>query len=303
MKITTSLLFDLLTSNFKSRGLKKSTIARKLQELRRFLEYIKENNLDLRSITPNDIEDYILSLNLLASSTQRAANALVSDLYKVLIRSELTLTNPSLKTDILIREKSGIKKVFTEDEMISFLDSIETKTGFGVRDRAIFELMYLTGMRIGEVQNLDLDDIDFSLKEITIRQGKGDKDRIVPLGSVSEEYINQWIIRGRKGVKTSQRALFVNSLNERLLVGRIRAIFDQYIKLSGLDNKGFTPHSIRHSCATHLLENGADIRYVQELLGHESIETTAGYTKNMIKNLKKLHKTYHPRENELYPEQ
>jgi len=302
MNITTSLLFELLISNFKSRGLKKTTIARKLQELRRFLEYIKEKNIDLRDITSEDVEDYILSLKNFASSTQRAANALVSDLYKVLMRSELILTNPILKTDIFIKEKSGIKKVFTEDEMVSFLDSIGTKTGFGVRDRAIFEVMYVTGMRIGEVQNLDLDDIDFSLKEITIRQGKGDKDRIVPLGSVAEEYINQWIKRGRKGVKTSQKALFINSSNNRLMVGRIRAIFDHYIKLSGLEGKDFTPHSIRHSCATHLLQNGADIRYVQELLGHESIDTTAGYTKSMIKSLKKLHKTYHPRENELYPE-
>lgn len=186
--------------------------------------------------------------------------------------------------------------------MASFLDSIVTKTGFGARDRAIFELMYVTGIRIGEVQNLNIDDIDFSLKEITIREGKGDKDRIVPLGSVAEDYINLWIKRGRKGVKASQRALFINSLEGRLKVGRIRAIFDKYLQLNNLENKGFTPHSIRHSCAIHLLQNGADIRYVQELLGHESIETTAGYTKSMIKSLKKLHKTYHPRENELYPD-
>jgi len=162
--------------------------------------------------------------------------------------------------------------------------------------------MYVTAIRIGEVQNLDIDDIDFSLKEITIRLGKGDKDRIVPLGSVAEDYINQWIFRGRKGVKTHQRALFINRNNERLKASRIRHLFNHYLKLSDLDNRGFTPHSIRHSCATHLLQNGADIRYVQELLGHESIETTVGYTKDMIKSLKKLHKTYHPRENELYPE-
>jgi integrase/recombinase XerD len=272
MEITTSLLFDLLNNHFKSRGLKASSIARKLQELKRFLRYLEENNLELRDLSSNDIEDYIQTLNSLSSSTQRASNALVSDLYKVLDRSGLILLNPSLKTDISIKEKSGIKKVFTEDQMESFLESIETKTGFGVRDRAMFELMYVTGMRIGEVQNLNLDDIDFGLKEITIREGKGDKDRIVPLGVLAEEYINQWIKKGRKGVKTSQRALFINSLNNRLMVGRIRAIFDKYLRLNNLDNKGFTPHSIRHSCATHLLQNGADIRYVQELLGHESIE-------------------------------
>ncbi len=302
MKITTSLLYDLLSSYFRSIGLKDNTVARKFQELRRFLEYVESNDFDLRSLNSTDIEDYILSLKKYASSTQRAANALVSDVYKVLARSNLILSNPVLKTDIVIREKSGVKTVFTEEEISSFLDSIETKTGFGVRDRAVFELMYITGIRIGEVQNLDIDDIDFSLKEITIRLGKGDKDRIVPLGTVAEDYINQWIFRGRKGVKTNQRALFVNRNNERLKASRIRHLFNHYLKLSDLDNRGFTPHSIRHSCATHLLQNGADIRYVQELLGHESIETTAGYTKDVIKSLKKLHKTYHPRENELYPE-
>lgn len=302
MKITTALLFDLLTSFFKSKGLKQTSISRKLQELKRFLNYIKRNNLDLRNMSSTDIEDYILSINNLATSTQRASNSLVSDLYKLLHRNNLILSNPILKTDIVIREKSGVKKVFTEEEIVSFLDSIETKTGFGLRDRAMFELMYVTGMRIGEIENLDIDDIDYSLKEILIREGKGDKDRIVPLGSVAEEYINRWLKKGRKGVPVSEKALFVNSSNSRLKIGRIRAIFNNYLKLSGLDGQGFSPHSIRHSCATHLLQNGAEIRYVQELLGHESIETTADYTKDMIKSIKKIHKTYHPRENELYPE-
>ena len=148
MKITTALLFDLLTSFFKSKGLKQTSINRKLQELKRFLNYIKDNNLDLRNMTSTDIEDYILSINNLATSTQRASNSLVTDLYKLLHRYNLILFNPILKTDIVIREKSGVKKVFTEEEIVSFLDSIETKTGFGLRDRAMFELMYVTGMRI-----------------------------------------------------------------------------------------------------------------------------------------------------------
>lgn len=301
MILTNSLIFELVTNYLKSRGLKKSTITRKLVELRRLLAYIKDKSMDIRDFTPKDIEEYIISINS-SYSTKSTAMSLVRDVFNTLMFNQLILTNPINKTDIAISDKAGVKKVFTEDEVLDFLDSIETVTAFGIRDRAMFELMYVTGMRVGEVSNLNIDDIDFSLKEVFIQNGKGDKDRIVPLGSIAEEYITLWIKRGRKGVKVTDKALFLSSRNQRLKADRISGIFRKYLEKCNLDGRGFTPHSLRHSCATHLLQNGADIRYVQELLGHDSIQTTVGYTKDIVKGLKKLHKTYHPRENELYPE-
>lgn len=302
MKLTNSVIFELVTTYLKSRGLKKTTITRKLVELRRLLSYIKDKGMDLRDFTPMDIEEYILSITS-SYSTKTTAMSLVRDVFNTLMFNQLILTNPVNKTDIAITDKAGVKKVFTEEEVLDFLDSIETITTFGLRDRAIFELMYVTGMRVGEIESLNIDDIDFSLKEVFIRKGKGDKDRIVPLGSVAEEYITLWIRKGRKGIKVTDKALFLSSRNERLKSDRIRGIFRKYLESSNISDKGFTPHSLRHSCATHLLQNGADIRYVQELLGHDSIQTTVGYTKDIVKGLKKLHKTYHPRENELYPEE
>lgn len=302
MKITFALVYDILSKQFKSRDLKPNTIERKLLELRRFLRYCDTNNIDLREMSSYQIDLYMLSLNDFSSGTKGTAKALVKDLFRALYSNNLIFTNPFLKTDIVVKDDNNIKSIFTEYEILEFLESIETITIFGIRDRAVFELMYFTGIRIREVQRLNLEDIDFSLKEIYIRESKGDKDRIVPLGSVSEEYINLWIKKRKKLVKPSEKALFINGNNCRFRTVQIREAFRRYIKLSDLEGNGLTPHSLRHTCATHLLENGADIRFVQELLGHESIQTTVGYTKNIVKSIKKLHKTYHPRENELYPE-
>ena len=301
MILDRTILFELVTYYLRSRGLKESTIRRKLLELRRFIDYLELRNLDIRDIEAKDIEEYILSI-VTSNSTKITAIALIRDLFDTLYNNQLILVNPINKMDMVIRDKAGVKKVFTENQVFKLLDSIETITAFGIRDRAIFELMYIAGLRIGEIINLNIDDIDFSLKEVFIRDGKNSKDRVVPLGSIAEEYIHLWLKKGRKGVDVSQKSLFLNFSYQKLKTDMIRRSFKKYLELADLNDNGFTPHSLRHSCATHLLQNGADIRYVQELLGHDSIQTTVGYTKDIVKGLKKLHKTYHPRENDLYPD-
>lgn len=302
MKLTREVLFELVTIYLRSRGLKSNTIRRKLLELRKFIDYMKDKKIEIRDIEAKDIEEYILSI-VSSNSSRITAKALIRDLFDTLYNNQLILINPLNKMDLVIRDKAGVKKVFTEAEVLKVLDSIETITAFGIRDRAIFELMYIAGLRIGEVINLNIDDIDFSLKEVFIRDGKNSKDRVVPLGSIAEEYIHLWLRKGRKGVDINQKSLFLNFSYQKLSADMVRRRFKKYLELSKLGGQGFTPHSLRHSCATHLLQNGADIRYVQELLGHDSIQTTVGYTKDIVKGLKKLHKTYHPRENELYPDE
>ena len=289
------------------RGLQPQSISRKMLELKRFDTYLERNGItDVREITAGQIEAFFLELSNqgLSSSTCSAARSVVSDSMYYLFTRDVILVNPFERTEIRITEKAGIKVILPVETMCFFLDSIETRTGYGLRDRCIFELMYSTGMRIGEVTRLDVNHIDMSQDEIFIEESKGNKDRIVPLGSVCKILVRRWIEKARSWFlfHGDRDFLFPGRKGRRISESLIRSRLQHYVKQTGLTIEGVTPHSFRHSCANHLLENGADIRYVQELLGHESLETTAHYTSEAVKGIKKIHKTYHPRENELYEE-
>jgi site-specific recombinase XerD len=291
-----------------SRGLSVQTAARKTTELKRFFRHLGVHGIsDLREIAAAQIEAYLLALKQegFSSSTLAIAHSMLVDLFFALFRFGKILSNPMDSVQFDMREKAGIKAVFSQEEMRRLLDSIATHTGFGVRDRAIFELMYVTGMRLGEVVRLDLADVDFSQDQVLIRRGKGGKDRMVPLGRVAKEYLSSWAhkARGWFNASETESALFLNQDGRRIPASTVRARLEKYMKACGILRPGLSPHSIRHSCATHLLENGADIRYVQELLGHRSIETTADYTRQVAQGLKKMHRMHHPRETELYPEE
>ena len=298
----------LFIEHSRSRGLCEETITRKLTELGRFYQYLEKiGKTDLRDLTHTDIEKYFLYLmdHDYSKTTQQTSKSMVSDLYLSLFKNNMVLTNPVEWTDIIIREKSGVRVVLSEEEVETFLGVIETHTGYGLRDRTLFELLYITGMRVSEAHNLNVEDINFNLSETFIRKGKGRKERIVPFGKVCRQYLSVWIKRARKWFvkKNEKGALFVNRQGRRIRVSTMRYNFKKYLRLAGIEKQGASPHSLRHSCATHLLQNGADIRYVQELLGHESLETTVLYTREVVKGLKKMHKTCHPRENELYVEE
>jgi site-specific recombinase XerD len=179
---------------------------------------------------------------------------------------------------------------------------IETPPGhtiFGIRDRAILELLYGTGMRVGELVNLNIHDID--LYEKTVRVfGKGSKERILPLGNPSIKAIQEYITRRnlfKKNMAINRNdlnALLLNRFGGRLSTRSIRRIIIKYMKMAGL-NKKISPHVLRHSFATHLLGGGADLRSVQELLGHESLSTTQIYTHITKERLKIIYKKSHPR--------
>jgi integrase/recombinase XerD len=185
----------------------------------------------------------------------------------------------------------------TREEVNKFLESIDETATVGLRDKTIFELMYSSGLRAGEVKKIKVDEIDNKNGLLFIRQGKWYKDRIVPVTDVALYYIKKYI----KAAGTKRGYIFKGKYGH-ISSAYINQLFHKWLKKTGITRKGLSCHSLRHSIATHLLENGVDIRYVQELLGHESIQTTVLYTYSLFESLKKIYKTYHPRENEYYRE-
>jgi len=265
-------------------------------------------------ITPRDIADFVEHLKTAESRRRRpmkphTMRKRVSDLrgfFRFLYRNEAILQNPMEDLSFDFADKGSLKGVFTCDEMNAFLDAIETAEPQGMRNRAIFELMYSSGLRIGEVINIKLADIDLSERVLTVREGKGGKDRYVPFSEAAAIFLRAYIDRERKRFmrRVSREAgdwLFLSHMG-RLKGDAVRKCFKETLERIGLKRENLTPHSIRHSTATHLLEAGADVRYVQELLGHEDIETTVKYTHLMMDNLKKAYKSSHPRENKYFEE-
>lgn len=301
---TLSEVKTLLEDYLKGRGLSEHTVRRRLVEFTRFEKWCAKNHLtDYRETQSKDIEAYFLYLREkpYSRTTMEASRSMLKELFLVLKDTGRILENPMKRTEVYIREKNGVKELLDEQEVKQFLEAISPKLGEGLRDRALFELLYVTAMRIGEVYQLNVEDIDFSSDEVLIRAGKNRKERVVPLGRVAKEYLTQWVQTARSWflTGTDESALFLSRRGVRLPQSTIRGRMKLYLKKADIYRPGITVHSLRHSAASHMLGHGADVRYVQELLGHESIETTVLYTHQVIEQLKKTHRMYHPRENEL----
>ena len=286
---------------------REGTIRTKLAYLEHFEEYLAHEGIeDLREVGPREIERFIewerqatsaRTGRAYSSGTLLGAWSSVKLLYRALVQAELVLRNPTREVRLRLKDKGRPRRVFTEEEIGRFLDGIDVHRSLGLRDRAIFELMYATGMRGGEVGKLDRADIDLEARILIVREAKWSKDRVVPIGEVAHTFLSRYLAeRGERAGPAfrGQRG----RLSRSGIVKRFRI----HLMQAGLEGLGLTVHSIRHAAATHLLAHGADLRYVQELLGHESIETTVGYTREQVENLKRIYRRYHPRENGLYRE-
>jgi integrase/recombinase XerD len=194
------------------------------------------------------------------------------------------------------------RRELTEAEMQRFLDELDTTTAQGLRDRALFELVYAAGLRVSEVAGLKVSDVDFGRRIMRVR-GKGDKDRLVPISEVARDVLllylgdraqdpQAWIFKGTCGPRTGSHVRPA-SVSER---------FQTLLRRFGMDDPTISAHSVRHATATHLLDHGVSVRQVQELLGHASVETTARYTHVVTENLKRIYRRYHPREQAIYEE-
>lgn len=226
-----------------------------------------------------------------AASTIARRLASLRSFYRFQRRRGTMTSNP---TEALRNPKQPkrLPRLLRVDDVIRLLDSIATDTALGLRDRSMFETLYGGGLRVSELVGLNLDDLDLDEELIRVR-GKGRRERLCPIGRTSATWIAHWLkVRQPKSVEV--RAVFLNRYGERLTTRSVGRLLESYLVGLGLDPSA-SPHTLRHSFATHLLDRGADLRSVQELLGHRNLTTTQIYTHVTEERMLDVYKSAHPR--------
>lgn len=279
------------------KGLSENTVENYTRDIRRYTAFLKKQH------TPSVVQDRFMILNFLAELKKAglAANSvirIVSSLrkfYRFLWENQLVKLDPMQQIDSPKREQH-LPQVLSQSEVNRLLATPDTTTLLGIRDRTILEVMYATGLRVSELTHLKLTELHLSLGLIqTI--GKGDKERLIPIGDVAIKWIKRYLDDVRPTfIRVGQHPeeLFLNHYGRPFTRQGIWKNLKQIVREAGID-KDVTPHTLRHSFATHLLENGADLRVVQELLGHSDISTTQIYTHVSQKHLRQVYDRYHPR--------
>jgi len=279
------------------RNASENTVTAYRDDLESFLTFLTNDyftmpreQLELGRIDHLTVRAYLAHLarrKLSRSSIARHLSAMRS-WFKYLMREGVVEANPARTVATPKREKH-LPSVMQTSDIALLLEQPDTSTPLGTRDRAFLELLYGSGLRISELVGIDLDDIELRARLVKVR-GKGKKERIVPFGSKAEEAVRNWLeVR-----KTDDAALFVNYRGERITTRSVRRLFDRYVRGAAL-RKGISPHTMRHSFATHLLNAGADLRGIQELLGHASLSTTQKYTHLNDWQLIEVYRKAHPR--------
>jgi len=254
------------------------------------------------SVDINSIRAYLAKLNdkQYSKSTIARKLATLRSFYKFLLKRGSVSSNPVTAVRTPKQDKK-LPRFLEYEEVKRLLGTPPTDSWLGARDKAILEVLYSTGIRVSELVALNMDDVDF-LGEVVHVRGKGKKERIAPISSSALQVIQHYMEYRNKRAQSNQnfdpKVLFVNKHGRRLSTRSVRRKMDKYLKIAGLD-PAISPHTLRHSFATHMLNNGADLRSVQELLGHQSLSTTQIYTHLTTKKLKDVYDSAHPRENEM----
>ncbi|MFA5238171.1 MAG: tyrosine recombinase XerC [Phycisphaerae bacterium] len=255
----------------------------------------------LLTVDVNSVRAYLAFLNEKQYSKATIARKLATlrSFYKFLVKRNQLTSNPVMAVRTPKQEKK-LPRFLEYEDVKRLLDIPPMDNWLGARDRAIMETLYSTGVRVSELVALNMDDVDF-LGEVVHIRGKGKKERIVPIGTSALQVIQHYMeFRNKRAQSTpnfDSKVLFVNKHGRRLSARSVRRKMDKYLKLAGLDIS-ISPHTLRHSFATHMLNNGADLRSVQELLGHQSLSTTQVYTHLTTKKLKEVYEHAHPRSTE-----
>lgn len=281
------------------KGLSSNTVDSYKSDLSRFFKYCFEQNI--KEFTQMDkiiIEGFLSNLffEKISNATQARYISSLRSFFNYLVSQDIVETNPIEKIDSP-KIRRNLPDFLTIEEVFKILDSVQTENCSGIRDKAILEVLYASGLRVSELINLKQRDISFE-EGIARIWGKGSKERIVPIGKSALKWVSIYQRKCRniyiEDFKDTKDILFLNSRGNKFSRMGIWKIIRKYALLAGLGEK-VHPHIFRHSFATHLLQGGADVRIVQELLGHSDISTTQIYTHLTKEYLIEIHKTYHPR--------
>lgn len=279
------------------RGLAKNTLESYGRDLRQFQTYLQNGKFeDIKDSSRTTIVDYLNSLKSQgkAVSTISRNIAALKSFYQYLVKEKYLEHDPAEKLETPKLEKK-LPKILSIAEVEELLKQPNVRLSVGLRDKGMLELLYATGIRVSEIIALNISDVNLDMGYVKC-YGKGSKERIVPLGSIAVKSVHEYINKGRsKIVRTYEEpALFLNHHGNRLTRQGFWKIIKKYASQANIV-KEITPHTLRHSFATHLLENGADLRSVQEMLGHADISTTQIYTQVTKNPLKEVYDKTHPR--------
>lgn len=283
------------------RGRAPATLAAYRRDLGDLVRWLGGNEVALLDVSEADLDRYLHDAGEgdLAPSTRKRRAVAARSLFRFLSWDGVIDEDPSASLAVP-RVSSGLPKALSETEVTSLLDAVTGGDPLARRDRAMLEVLYGSGVRISELVGLSLGDLDLAERSMRVF-GKGSKERLVPLGRMSVGALTDWLdpdargsLRPKRPTRDDDEAVFLNQRGRRLSRQGAWGVVRRYGTLAGLDGR-LTPHVLRHSCATHLLDHGADIRVVQELLGHASVSTTQLYTKVTPDRLFGAYRAAHPR--------
>lgn len=281
------------------KGLAPNTQSAYRRDLDKFDAFARKRNLSVRSVSRDDLVDFLAALYRQKLESRTVARHLVTlrNFFRFAQTQEIITTDPAvnLESPKIRRNLPGYLRL---EEVEKLLEQPDAKTPTGVRDRAMLEVLYSTGIRVSELISLGVSDLDSKVGCVRCT-GKGDKERIVPVGRKALGVVEKYLKEGRpvlvrQAKAAASPALFVNRRGSALSRVGVWKILSAYGRKAGL-RVALTPHMLRHSFATHLLERGADLRSVQLMLGHADISTTQIYTHVVEERLKQIYKAHHPR--------
>lgn len=291
-KLLEEFLYDLNID----KGLSKNTLESYGRDLKQFFEYLSSSNISIYSVNKTSIIAYLMYLQKKGKATSSISRSLAAlrSFYQFLNNCRYIEKDPTINLESPKIEKK-LPQILSVEEVELLLSQPDTNDPKGNRDRCMLELLYATGIRVSELVALTIDDINLNMGFIKC-SGKGMKDRVIPVGSMALKALSEYIYKYRIMLLRDQneKSLFVNFHGNQMTRQGFWKIIKQYTRAAGI-NKEITPHTLRHCFAAHLIENGADLKSVQEMLGHSDISTTQIYTQLTKNRIKEVYKKAHPR--------